>query len=160
MRRVFLILLAAVLVGGCGAGRYGMPVVPGYEAAGVVAGNQAMVASIAGQQGWAPYGQPYGQFGNVPICRAQDLVGLPPINVSQPVLVRVSKSKGHRTRDIIYGTLLGGGAGMFVGGGQKIQIGNYLFDLGTLAGAAIGAGGAGLWANHEQELCLLLPVRP
>jgi len=128
----------------------------------VVASNAALPYQImaAGQVGSAYgqsfYGVPgYGQM-MFPVCRPQEVAGLSP--VSQPVLVRVPKSRGHQARDIIYGTLVGGGLGMIAGGGQKIQIGRYLVDAGTLAGAGIGAGGAGLWTNHESDLCLYLPA--
>lgn len=151
--RVLFMFLIVILFAGCGAthGGYG-GYVPGYEALGVVVANQALVASIADQQGWVSYGQPYGQqfgYGNVPICRAQDLVGLPPISVSQPVLVRVSKSKGHQTKDIIGGAAIGAGLGYVTSGGWQ----------GASYGGAAGAGGGLLVVNHEQDLCLLLPVK-
>lgn len=145
----FLVLAAS---GGCASAGYtgltGLSV-PGYEALGVVVGNQAMIASIAGQQGWLPYGQSYGQFGNAPICRLQDLYGLPPVSVSQPVLVRVSKSKGHQAKDIFGGAAIGAGLGYLSGGAKAAAV-----------GAGAGAGGGLLVANHEPaELCLLLPVK-
>lgn len=149
---IFGILLAGLSQACASAGYTGLTglSVPGFEAAGVVAGNQTMVASIAGQQGWLAYGQQFG-YPNVPICRLQDLVGLPPINVVQPVLVRVPKSRGHRAADIL-------GAATVVGGIAYINTG---YDLRSAAvGAGTGAGGGLLVANHEPaDLCLLLPVK-
>ena len=152
MRTVLFVVFLAGFGQACASAGYtGLTslAVPGYEAAGVVAANQAMIASIAGQQGWLPYGQPYGQYGNVPVCRAQDLIGLPPISVSQPVLVRVSKSKGHQPKDIIGGAAVGAGLGGLSGGRR-----------GVAYGGAAGAAGGLLVSNHEQDLCLLLPAAP
>lgn len=150
MKKVLYVLFVLVVAAasGCASAGYtgftGMSV-PGYEAVGVMAGHRAMIASIVGQQGWAPYGQ----YGNVPVCRAQDLVGLPPVSVSQPVLVRVSKSKGHQTKDVVGAAAIGAGLGYLNSGSAKA----------VAIGAGAGAGGGLLVANHEQELCLLLPVK-
>lgn len=158
MRKSILVLFSVLMVlalaasGGCASAGYtglvGLSVL-GYEVAGVVAANQAMIGSIAGQQGWLPYGQQFGQYGNVPVCRLQDLVGLPLISVSQPVIVRVPKSKGHRAADIVGGAAIGAGLGWLNGGAKAVAV-----------GTGAGAGGGLLVANHEPtDLCLLLPVK-
>ncbi len=162
MKRVLFVIFAAALAASAGcasaAGYTGLTGLsaPGYEAAAVVAANQILIRSIAGQTGW-PFGvQPYGQplfsvqgYGNVPVCRVQDLVGLPPIRVSQPVVVRVSKSRGHQTKDLVGGAAVGAGLGYFSGGPK-----------GAAVGAGAGAGGGLLVANHEQDFCLLFPAAP
>ena len=116
----------------------------------VVASNAALPYQVlvAGQAGQPFYGAPYGYgygYGQVPLCRLQDLQGLPA--VSQPVLVRVDKSRGHRTADIVGGCAVGGGLGGLSGGWQ-----------GAAYGCSVGAGGGLLVSNHEQELCLYVPA--
>ena len=151
LKKFFVSLAVVVISQACATAGYtgltGLSV-PGFEAPRVVAANQALIGSIVNQQGWAPYGQPYGQYGNVPVCRLQDLQGLPPISVNQPVLVRVQKDKKHQTKDVVGGGIVGAGLGGLSGGWQ-----------GAAYGGAAGAGGGLLVANHEQELCLLLPVK-
>ena len=144
MKKVLFVFLAAVL------GASGCATVGGYGSLpAVVASNAALPYQIlaAGQVGgMAP---PYG-YGAVPVCRLQDLQGLPA--VSQPVLVRVPKSRGHRVADIV-------GAAAVVGGIAYINTG-YDWRAGAV-GAGTGAGGGLLWANHEPDsLCLYLPVPP
>lgn len=150
----FAVVVLVVVNGACASHGYtGFTGVsfPGYEAAGVVAANQALIAAVASQQGWAYYGGGIGipGFGNVPVCRLQDLQGLPV--VSQPVLVRVPKSKGHRAMDVLYGAGIGAGAAYFLWKG-----GNWhRLVVGGATGASIG----GLVASHEPaEYCLFLPV--
>lgn len=154
MKRVLFTFLLAVMVVASQAcatvGGYGIGL-PGYEAAAVMAANAALPYQIlaAGQVGQPFYGgAPYG-YSNVPVCRAQDLVGLPPISVSQPVIVRMDKSKRHQAKDIFGGAAIGAGLGWFNGGSVKA----------VAVGAGAGAGGGLLVSNHEQELCLLLPVK-
>ena len=111
----------------------------------VVASNAALPYQVlAAGQAVQPYGYGSG-YTNVPVCRLQDLQGLP--LVSQPVLVRVDKSRGHRTADIVGGCAVGGGLAGFSGGWQ-----------GAAYGCTAGAGGGLLVSNHEQELCLYLPA--
>ena len=154
--RKALFVFWAVLMTGCATGGYtgfsGMSV-PGYEAAGVVAGNAAMPYQIlaASQYGWS-YNQGYfgvPGIGNVPVCRLQDLQGLPQVN--QPVLVRVPKGKGHRAMDALFGAGIGAGVAYMWKGADWQPL---------VAGGAIGASGAGYMANHEpDQLCLYLPLR-
>lgn len=142
MRVLFMAVLAAVLTSGCAT--YGG--LRGFEAAGVVAGNQALVSSLGLQAQQALYAMP--GYGNIPVCRIQDLAGLPQVN--QPVLVRVGKGKGHRMADIVAGAAIVGGTIYIATGGDAKLAG---------AGAAAGAGGGLLFSNHEQELCLFIPIR-
>lgn len=110
----------------------------------VVAANAAMPYQIlaAGQAGaMVPV---YG-YGAVPVCRLQDLQGLPA--VSQPVVVRVDKTRGHRTADIVGAAVIGAGLGGLSAGWQ-----------GAAYGSAAGGGGGLLYSNHEQELCLYMPA--
>ncbi len=148
---VTVVVLAAASGGCASVGYTGLTglSVPGYEAAPVTAANAAMPYQIlaAGQQGWSPYGQQFG-YANVPVCRLQDLQGLPPVN--QPVLVRVDKTRGHKVADIL-------GAATVVGGIAYLNSG-YSWQA-AMAGGATGGGGGLLWTNHEQDLCLLLPVQ-
>ncbi|MBI2003557.1 MAG: hypothetical protein HYS78_01055 [Parcubacteria group bacterium] len=110
----------------------------------VVASNAALPYQILAAGGW-PYYYGVAGYGNVPVCRLQDLQGLP--TVSQPVLVRVDKSRGHRVADIVGGCAVVGGLAGLSGDWQ-----------GATYGCATGAGGGLLVSNHEQELCLYLPV--
>ena len=146
MRRVsfprFMIL--TVFAGGCATAGYGVSV-PGYETFSVVDANQALVYGLAAQAVQPLYAVP--GFGQVPVCRLQDLRGLPPVN--QPVVVRVPKSKGHRTADIAGGAVLGAGIGYLNSGGNNKV---------AAAGAGIGGAGGMIVANHEPaDLCLFLP---
>ncbi|MEK7579794.1 MAG: hypothetical protein AAB469_01210 [Patescibacteria group bacterium] len=111
----------------------------------VVASNAALPYQVlAAGQAVQPYGYGYG-YGNVPVCRLQDLQGLP--SVSQPVIVRVDKTRGHRVADIVSAATVGAGLGGFSGGWQ-----------GVAYGAAAGAGGGLLVSNHEYDYCVYLPV--
>lgn len=113
----------------------------------VVASNAALPYQIlaAGQAVQSFYGgAPYG-YGTVPVCRLQDLQGLPP--VSQPVIVRVDKTQGHRTADIVGAAVVGAGLGGWSAGWQ-----------GAAYGAAVGGGGGLLVSNHEYDYCLYLPA--
>ena len=139
MKALFTTVFAAVLGSGCAT--YGFP---GFEAAGVVAGNQALVSSLGLQAQQALYTMP--GYGNVPVCRLQDLVGLPLVN--QSVLVRVGKGKSHRMTDIVGSAAIVGGL-VYLSGGDAKAAG---------IGAGVGAGGGLLYSNHEQELCLFIPV--
>lgn len=143
MRKALFITVLAVLASGCAT--YGFP---GFEAAGVVAGNQALVNALGvqAQSALQPGGYAIAGVGNVPICRLQDLAGLPAVN--QPVLVRVGKGKSHRMADIVGGAAIAGGL-VYLSTGDAVAAG---------AGAGAGAGGGLLFSNHEQELCLFMPV--
>lgn len=154
MRRVLFVFLTAVSATGCatGLGGYGISV-PGYEAVSVVAANQAMINALAVQAAAPLYGVgPYGQqafYGNVPVCRPQDIPAGMPL-VSQPmIIVRVDKTKRHQVKDIVGGAAVGAGLGGLSGGWQ-----------GAGYGSAAGAGGGLLVSNHEPyDLCLLLPIK-
>jgi len=115
----------------------------------VVASNAALPYQIlAASQVGSAYGQQfYGMpgHGNIPVCRLQDLHGLPA--VSQPVIVRVDKTRKHRTADIVGAAVVGAGLGGLSAGWQ-----------GAAYGGAAGAGGGLLYSNHEQDLCLYLPA--
>lgn len=140
MRRVFLVLLIAVLAGGCA--------LRGFEAAGVVAGNQALVNALGvqTQMAFQPLYAAVPGYGNIPVCRLQDLADLPRLN--NAAVVRVDKSGWHKTFDTLSGAAI---AGMVV----------YLATGDSTAGwigAAGGAGGGFAVANHEYDLCLFWPV--
>lgn len=145
--RKFFVSLAVVVLAAISQACHGL-ILPGYEALGVVAVNQAMTAALAAQA-VAPVQPFYPGYGNVPVCRLKDLQGLP--QVSQPVIVRVSKSKGHRAADIL-------GAATVTGGIVYINTSDW---RATAVGAASGGGGGLLWVNHEPDnLCLYLPAPP
>ncbi|OHB16952.1 MAG: hypothetical protein A2913_00795 [Parcubacteria group bacterium RIFCSPLOWO2_01_FULL_40_65] len=126
MKRVLLIVILVILFGrgeafaqwGFG-GFGGFSPFGGNEAARVVAGNQAMIWSLAGQ--WQPYIYPNQQV----MCR--------PMSV------------GHRFADIGLGALA-------VGGSTAIWTRNAGAVVG---GAAAGAGGVGLYSQHERECQLI-----
>ena len=141
-KALFMSVLAGILSSGCAS--YGFP---GFEAAGVVAGNQALVNTLGAQaQAALQPGFAIAGLGNVPICRLQDLDGVPA--VSQPVLVRVGKSKGHRVADIVAGAAIVGGT-VYLGTRDGMT---------AAAGAGAGAGGGLLLSNHEYDLCVFVPV--
>ena len=143
MKKLFISLAVVVLaVTSQGCATMSLPA--------VVASNAALPYQIlaAGQvgsmYGQSLYGAPYG-VGNIPVCRLQDLKGLPA--VSQPVIVRVDKSKRHQTKDVVGGCIVGAGLGGLSGGGD-----------GALYGCAAGGGGGLLVSNHEYDYCLYLPA--
>lgn len=111
----------------------------------VVASNAALPYQIlaAGQVGAAMV--PVYGYGVVPVCRLQDLQGLPP--VSQPVIVRVDKSRGHRIANIVGAAVVGVGLGGLSAGLR-----------GAAYGSAAGGGGGLLYSNYERDLCLYLPL--
>lgn len=139
-----IVILVAVVVSGSACATAGYPrMLGGGELERVMAGNEALLDSIAGHHRQPFYGVPY-SYVNVPVCRIQDLAGAP--LVSQPMLIRVSKSNGRRTIDVIGAAAVGAGLGGLVGG-----------KTGVVYGVATGAG-AGLLLSNQQELCLLLPA--
>ena len=147
MKRFVLFMIFGLVSSSCASAGFGFGGVNG-----VIAANQAMIGSIASQAGW--YGQPvYGTpYGNVPVCRAKDLVGLTSgtFGQSQPVLVRVDKSKGHRAADIFSGATIVGGI-VYLNSGGDLKA--------SAAGTAVGGGAGLVVSNHEPyELCLLLPA--
>lgn len=159
MRSKFFTVLAIVVFGlasqACatyGYGRSAGLLFPGYDdLAYVTASNLALVDSIGRPSAY--YGLSYAGpipvygYGNVPICRLQDLTGMP--LVSQPVLVRVAKSRGHRAADII--------GAVTVASGIAYLASDYSLKAAG-AGAAIGAGVGLLATNHEYDHCLYFPV--
>lgn len=123
--------------------------IPGYDdLAYVTASNMDLVDSIGRSYG-APYGYLYGDYpyGNVPVCRLQDLSGLPP--VSQPVIVRLEKNGKHQKKDIIGSAAVGAALAYLASDGDLVATG-----IGGGAGAGVGL----LVTNHEYDYCLYLPA--
>ncbi|TSC91297.1 MAG: hypothetical protein G01um10142_25 [Parcubacteria group bacterium Gr01-1014_2] len=128
MKKVLFIVILGVLFGrGEASAQWGFGGFGGFspfggnEAARVVAGNQAMIWSLAGQ--WQPYGYPGQQL----VCRPMSI--------------------GHRFADMGLGALAGGGSAAI-----------WTRNAGAVVGgAAVGAGGVGLYGQHERE-CWYEPV--
>lgn len=145
MRKVLfaMFLLVLAVSGGCasaGLGGYGSGV------HGVVAANQAMIAGLAAQAIQPLYASVPG-YGNVPVCRLRDLAGLPQLN--NPAIVRVDKSKGHKTIDVISGAAIVGTV-VYLATSDPVAAG-----IGTVGGV----GGGLAVSSHEYDLCLFLPVK-
>ena len=136
MKKVLLMAILGILFGrGEASAQWGFGGFGGFspfggnEAARVVAGNQAMIWSLASQ--WQPYGYP----GQQVVCR--------PMSV------------GHRFADMGLGALAGGGSTAI-----------WTRNAGAVVGgAAAGAGGVGLYSQHEREcwyepIVVYQPVQP
>lgn len=140
---VSIVVVAFALAGqACASGFGGYGSLPVVVASNAALPYQVLAASQAVQPFYGGYG--YG-YGNVPLCRLQDLQGLPA--VSQAVIVRVDKTRGHRTADIVGAAVVGAGLGGLSAGWQ-----------GAAYGAAAGGGGGLLVSNHEYDYCLYLPA--
>lgn len=140
MRALFMSVLTAVLASGCA--------LHGFEAVGVVAGNQALVNALGVQTQMAlqPLYAAVPGYGNIPVCRLQDLVDLPRLN--NVAVVRVDKSRWHKTFDTLSGAAIAGTV-VYLATGDSVAAG---------VGAAGGAGGGFAVSNHEHDLCLFWPV--